>query len=162
MATRLFDPVALMSQNVAANATRRDPLPIGETLAQILEITFADGVSNKAGKPPTPWTRLDAKLEITDPEYCAQVPGNPEKVVTSLGVMIDMDNGNIAVGPNKNIRLGRLREATGSNGKPLSSMVGQYIRIAIGHKPHYKDDGNPDGEFYGVVNDEIVSYTKPE
>lgn len=158
--SRLFDPVSLMSANVEANATRRDPLPIGETVGQITEINFSDGVSNKPGKPSTPWARMDVKLEITDPDYTSQIPGSPEKVVTQLGIMMDMNGGQIATGPNKNIRLGRLREATGTNGKPLSMMVGQMLRIAIGHKPHYKDDGNPEGEFYGVVNDEIVSYTK--
>lgn len=160
MATRLFDPVSLMSANVEANATRRDPLPIGETVSQITEITFSDGVSNKPGKPPASWARMDVKLEISDPDYTSQIPGSPEKVVTQLGIMMDMNGGQIATGPNKNIRLGRLREATGTNGKPLSMMVGQMLRISIGHKPHYKDDGNPEGEFYGVVNDEIVSYTK--
>ena len=156
--SRLFDPVSLMSENVEANATRRDPLPIGETIAQIMEIDFSDGVSKDSGKP---WNRLNAKLEITDPDYIALIPGEPEKAFSSLGVMIDMTpDGRIATGPNKNVRLGRLREATGTNGKPLSMMVGQYIRIAIIHKPHYKDDGNPDGEFYGVVQDEIASYTK--
>lgn len=158
--SRLFDPVSLMSANVEANATRRDPLPVGETVGQITEITFSDGVSNKPGKPPTPWARMDVKLEITDPDYTSQIVGSPEKATTQLGIMLDMSAGQIATGPNKNIRLGRLREATGTNGKPLSMMVGQMLRIAIGHKPHYKDDGNPEGEFYGVVNDEIVSYTK--
>lgn len=150
--TRLFDPVSLMSQHIEANATRRDPLPVGETTAQILALEFASGTSNKPGKAPTDWTRLDAKLEITDPEYLAGYPGNPEKVTTTLGIMLDMSGGQIATGPNKNVRLGRLREATGTNGKPLDAMVGQYIRVAIGHKPHPKE---PD-----VVLDEIVSYTK--
>lgn len=160
--SRLFDPVSLMSQEIEANATRRDPLPAGEVLAQIADITFSDGVSNKPGKPPTPWTRLDAKLEIFDPEYLSQIPGEPEKAVTSISIMLDMQAGQIATGPNKNIRLGRLREATGTNGKPLGAMIGQWLQISIGHKPHYKDDGNPEGEFYGVVQDEVVSFTKPE
>ena len=93
MATRLFDPIALMSQALPENATRRDPLPIGETIAQIMEISFSDGLSKKDQKP---WTRLDAKLEINDPEYLVQVPGTPEKVVTNLGIMLDMQNGAIA------------------------------------------------------------------
>ena len=143
-----------MNENLAANATKRDPLPVGETTAQIMEIKFSDGVSGPNSKTPgTPWVRLDAKLEITDPEYLQGVAGQPEKAVTFLGIMLDMQGGVPASGPNKNIRLGRLRDATGTNGKPLNNMVGQFIRIAIGHKPHPTD---PDG---GVL-DEIVSYTK--
>ena len=157
---RLFDPAAIMSQNVEANATRREPLPAAEVVAQIIAIDIADGVSNKPGKPATPWARLDAKLEITDPDYLAQIPNSPEKAVTQLGIMLDMNGSDIATGPNKNIRLGRLREATGTNGKPLDQMVGQYIRLQITHKPHYKSDGNPDGEFFGVVVDEVSSFTR--
>ena len=156
MATnRLFDPISLMNENIAANATRRDPLPAGEVVAQIIEISFSDGVSGPHTKAPgKPWNRLDAKLEITDPEYLSQVPGNPEKAVTTLGIMLDMDGAAIKVGPNVNVRLGRLREATETNGKPLSMMVGRWIRIAIGHKPNPKDPES--------VLDEVVAYTKVE
>ena len=151
---KLFDPVTLMNENVEANATRRDPLPMGEVVAQITKMGFSDGISKKTNNP---WNRLDLTLEITDSEYLQDVPGTPEKVITNLGVMIDMNNGAIATGPNKNIRLGRLREATGTNGKPLAMMEGAWVRIMIGHKPHpteVDEDGNP------VVLDEIVSYTK--
>lgn len=151
--SRLFDPTALMNENLEANATRRDPLPIGETVAQISEISFSNGTSGPNSKNPgKPWTRLDLKLEITDPEYLSQVSGQPEKVVTNLGIMLEMDNGQIAVGPNKNVRLGRLREAAGVNGKPLSMLAGQFLRIQIGQKPHPTD---PE-----VVLDEVTGYTK--
>jgi len=149
---KLFDPVQLLSQNFEANATRRDPLPIGETPAQIMELSFNSGTSNKPGKAPVEWSRLDCKLEITDPEYLKGVPGQPDKAITTLGIMLDMNGPDIATGPNKNIRLGRLREACGVNGQPLGNLVGQYLRIAIGHKPHPTE---PD-----VVLDEIVGYTK--
>ncbi len=156
--TKLFDPISLMNENVAANATRRDPLPIGETVAQITKMEFSEGTVRKPGpNQGKPWNRLDLTLEITDAEYLASVPGTPEKVVTNLGVMLDLQNGTIATGPNKNIRLGRLRAATETNGKPLAMMDGCYIRIAIGHKPHpteVDEEGNP------VILDEIISYTK--
>lgn len=146
---KLFDPISLMNEVVEANATRRDPLPVGETTAQITKMGFSEGISKKSQQT---WTRLDLTLEITDPEYLAQVPGIPDKVVTNLGIMIDMNNGSIATGANKNIRLGRLREATGTNGKPLAMMEGAFLRITIGQKPHPTE---PD-----VVLDDVVGYTK--
>lgn len=150
--SRLFDPVEasnLMDQQLEANETRRMPLPQGETVAQIMEITFKGGTSQKTGQP---WNRMDCKLEITDPEYISQYPGSPEKLTTTLGLMLDMNNGQIATGPNKNIRLGRLRDAAGVNGKPLSALQGSFIRITIGHKPHPTEEG--------VVLDEVTGYTK--
>lgn len=146
----LFDPVSLMNENLDANATRRDPLPAGEVLAQITELKFADGVSAKTGNP---WNRMDISLEITDPNYLAQYPGGAEKLTTQLGIMLDMNNGQIATGPNKNIRLGRLREAANANGKPLAALVGTFIRISIAHKPHYL---RPE-----EIVDEVVAFTKP-
>lgn len=150
--SRLFDPSEaqnLLDANLEANATRRDPLPQGEAVAQISEIKFAGGVSAKTQKP---WNRMDLTLEITDPEYLSQLPDSPEKAVTTLGIMLDMNNGQIATGPNKNIRLGRLREAAGVNGRPLSALQGAFIRIAIGHKPHPTEEG--------VVLDEIAGFTR--
>lgn len=150
--SKLFDPVEaqnLMDMALEENATRRDPLPQGETTAQIMELKFSGGVSQKTGNP---WNRMDCALEISDPEYLSQIPGSPEKATTTLGIMLDMNNGQIATGPNKNIRLGRLRAAAGVNGKPLSALQGQFIRITIGHKPHPTEEG--------VVLDEVTGYTQ--
>lgn len=150
--SKLFDPVEaqnLMEMALEENATRRDPLPQGETTAQIMELKFSGGVSQKTGNP---WNRMDCTLEISDPEYLAQIPGSPEKATTTLGIMLDMNNGQIATGPNKNIRLGRLRAAAGVNGKPLSALQGQFVRITIGHKPHPTEEG--------VVLDEVTGYTQ--
>ncbi len=150
--SKLFDPVEaqnLMDMALEENATRRDPLPQGETTAQIMELKFSGGVSQKTGNP---WNRMDCTLEISDPEYLSQIPGSPEKATTTLGIMLDMNNGQIATGPNKNIRLGRLRAAAEVNGKPLSALQGQFIRITIGHKPHPTEEG--------VVLDEVTGYTQ--
>ena len=150
--SKLFDPVEaqnLMEMALEENATRRDPLPQGETTAQIMELKFSGGISQKTGNP---WNRMDCTLEISDPEYLSQIPGSPEKAITTLGIMLDMNNGQIATGPNKNIRLRRLRAAAGVNGKPLSALQGQFIRITIGHKPHPTEEG--------VVLDEVTGYTQ--
>ena len=151
--SKLFDADALMNENLEANATKRDPLPVGETVAQIMELKMDEGVSGpKSKNPGTPWARINCKLEITDPEYLSQIPGSPDKATTFLGIMLDMSDGRLATGPNKNIRLGKLRDAAGVNGKPLNMLIGQFIRIAIGHKPHHEDPEQ--------VVDEVVSYTK--
>ncbi len=150
--SKLFDPVEaqnLLEMALEENATRRDPLPQGEITAQIMELKFSGGISQKTENP---WNRMDCTLEISDPEYLSQIPGSPEKATTTLGIMLDMNNGQIATGPNKNIRLGRLRAAAGVNGKPLSALQGQFIRITIGHKPHPTEEG--------VVLDEVTGYTQ--
>ena len=151
--SRLFNPADLMNQDLAEGAIRREPLPAGEVLAQIADLKFSDGTVKKQGPNfGKPWSRLDCTLEITDPDYLRGIPDSPEKATTTLGIMLDVDNGQIQMGPNKNIRLNRLREAAGVNGKPIGALMGQYIRISITHKPHPTEEG--------VVLDEVTAFTK--
>jgi hypothetical protein len=151
MGNRLFDPVDLMNSNLEANATKRTPLPVGEVNAQITKIEITDGVSGPASKKPgTPWARLDCTLEITDPEYLRGVgDGTREKAITFLGIMLDMQDGKIASGEDRNVRLGKLREACGVNGQPLGALNGQVLRIAISHKPN---PNQPDETISEVTN----------
>lgn len=158
--TRLFDTDSLMQQNIEANATKRTPLPVGETLAQITKMEIKDGKSGPNSKTPgTPWARLDCTLEITDPEYLRTVgDGTREKAITFLGIMLDMKDGQIATGEDRNVRLGQLREACGVNGKPLNALMGQWLRIQIGHKTHPTEPVNADGS--ANVLSEITGWTK--
>lgn len=153
MSNRLFDPVSLLNENIEANATKRTPLPIGEGIAQITKMELKDGKAGPQAKNPgAPWARLDLTLEITDPEYLKLVgDGNQEKAITFYGVMLDMQNGAIAVGPDKNIKLGKLREAAGVNGQPLNMLLGQQIRFMMGQKPHPTEPDSILSEIIGVT-----------
>jgi hypothetical protein len=146
----LFDPASLLNSDLGENSTRREPLPVGEPIAQITKVDIKSGESPK-GK----WTRLDVSLDISDADYMATyLDGTQDKAMTTFGIMLDIDQntGNIAVGPNKNVRLGRFREACGVNGKPLSALVGQFVRVAIQHKPAYNDPSQ--------IADEITGFSK--
>ena len=152
--SRLFDPVALANATLAANATRRTALPPGDIIAQVTKLDFKSGKAGpNAQNPGAPWTRADWTMEITDPDYLSLCAGEPKKVVTNLGIMLDIDdNGAIATGENRNVRLGKFRDACGANGMPLSACVGQMVRIQIAQKPHPTEPG--------TVLDEVVAYTK--
>lgn len=160
--SKLFDPqenAALLDAELEENATRSVPLPPAPdgVIAQIMELAFKDGIAGeKAKNPGKPWKRLDAKLEIRDTEYLAgYLDGTVEKVSRTVGIMLEMtDDGKIATGPNKNVNLGRFRAAADCNGKPLSALPGNFIKVIIINKPHPTD-----GE---VVLDEITNYMKVE
>jgi hypothetical protein len=150
----LFDASSLLNENLAANATKREPLPIGETIAQIMHIEVKDGKAGPNAKNPgAPWFRLDNRLEITDPAYLSQIPGSPDKATLFHGIMLDVTDGAIASGPNKNVNLGKWRDAAGVNGKPLNQLIGQFVRIQIGHSPI-------PNEPEGGVRHEVVGFTK--
>lgn len=152
--SRLFDPVSLLNEDLDANATKRDPLPVGEVLAQITAMKFSSGTIKNGDRRGEPWDRLDVTLEISDRDYLAGYgDGTQDKVTTTYGVMLEMTpDRKIATGANKNTKLGRFRDAAGVNGKPLAALQGQFIRIAVGHKPHPTDEN--------AVMDEITSFTK--
>ena len=145
----LFDPASLLNADLGEGSTRREPLPVGEPIAQITKVDIKSGESQK-GK----WMRLDVSLEISDQDYMATyLDGTQDKAMTNFGIMLDSDaHGGIAVGPNKNIRLNRFREACCVNGKPLSALIGQYVRVSIQHKPAYNDPSQ--------IADDITGFSK--
>lgn len=146
MSKRLFDPVAFMNEQLEENATVTVPLPEGEVLAQVTKIDIKTGEKNG-----NEWARLDALLEITDPTYLGDYPAKDGKVTRNFGIMLDLEGGAIATGPNRNVRLGKFREACGVNGKPLAALVGQMVMVAIKQKPGYNDPS--------TTVDEIVSFS---
>ncbi len=156
--SRLFDPVNILNAEIGENATRRDPLPMGEVIAQITKIGITSDEIKKGDRKGEMWHRLDATLEITDPEYCARYgDGSQSRIVTTYGIMYDAnEQGLPKLGPNVNVKLGRFRDAAGVNGRPLSALVGQFVRISVIHKPHT----DPALAAEGVVLDEITGATK--
>lgn len=144
--SRLFDPVAFFNNDLEENATVRIPNPEAQGLiGQVTKLAKVGGKSDKGD-----WHKLNCTIEFTDREYLAKVEGQPEKVTMTLGIMLEMNGEQIATGPNKNVRLGKFREACGVNGKPLAALIGQMARFDIKQKPHHED---PE-----VTVDEIVAF----
>lgn len=145
---RLFNTADLLSNDLPENATIYIPPPESDgVLAQITKLDFVGGES-EGGRE---WNKANVTLEVTDHEYCSQAEGSPEKVLFTYGVMLDMENGQITHGPNKNVKLGKLREAAGVNGKPLGALIGQMIQVQIRHKPHSKNEGETVAEVVAIA-----------
>lgn len=145
----IFDSASFLNSALGgSNATRRDPLPAGETTGQITKIDLVSG--EKDGRA---WYKLNSTIELNDSSYLASA--NRERATITYGIMLDMnEGGGVAMGPNKNVQLGKLREACGVNqpGKTLNDMVGQFIRVVISHRPD-KDDPS-------VIYDDVKAVAK--
>ncbi len=132
----IFDPNDFLNSALTESvATKRELLPVGTVPAQIMKIEAKSG--EKDGKK---WVRLDAQLEITDPQYLQ--PTGQEKAVKTYGIMLDVDdNGMIQRGKGKNVMLGKFLEAAKCNqpGKRPSDAVGNWILIQIVHEPDRQD-----------------------
>lgn len=124
--TGAFDAEAFMAQQTkSANATKIDPIPEGEYQAVITEnVTVRQGESAKSGET---FIVMDVEWELqSGPEDLEALKKrlNRRKLTVRQSLFLDVENGMIAEGENKNARLGKLRAAIGqnNNGKPWSPL----------------------------------------
>lgn len=103
-----FDPNVFLNQEVAgANETKFTPVPEGEYKAYIDDL----GMDEFEGQPI-----LVVTYAILDQDDKLKKLLGLEKPTVVDRVFLDTnDDGSIAFGPNKNIRLGAMREAVGQN-----------------------------------------------
>jgi len=128
-----FDAEAFKSAAISdANADRYTPIPEGTYTGTIIASEPAAGESAKG-----PWARLDVTVNIEDPTT-GRVRG------VRGGIMLDLtESGGLAVGPNRNVKLGQLRTAIGKNqpGVPFSwgDAVGHEVSVYIKHRADKND-----------------------
>ena len=133
--TSVFSPEAFMqSQFTEANETIFVAVPEGEFPAVIKSVECNSWQSRDGSKSGL---KLDLVWSVDD-ESVKATTGMTEPQVRQ-SVMLDLtEQGGLAVGANKNVNLGRLREAVGQNqsGKPWNPMMlqGQVARIAVKHR----------------------------
>lgn len=125
----MFDANAFVSSATDPLATQFEVCPEGEWQMmidtdpkQLAETTDEDkvyvgikhhaGVSEKSGKPYDfyDWT---LNCVVIDPRVKQKLGRENVNVRMRLG--LDLENGRLATGPNKNVNLGRLRDALGQN-----------------------------------------------
>jgi hypothetical protein len=105
MAVSTFDPNVFLSQEIkGANDTKFTPFPKGEWNCFVKEL----GMDEYEGKPIliVTWSCLDDEVKKT---MGVEAPTIQDRI------FLDYENGVLQFGMNKNIKLGRLREAVGQN-----------------------------------------------
>jgi hypothetical protein len=118
-----FDPDLFMNQTIDAPLeTEFKMVPAGEYPAMIGDfdsgafevIDFEYKKGARAGQPGQ-MTKFTIPFVINDDAVKAEM-GRDQVVVTSQLILDIDDNGGIDFGPNKNVPLGRIRDAVGQNG----------------------------------------------
>ena len=124
-----FNPEAFMQTQIEAQGeTDYTPIPEGEYRALLKEVN--------AGTTPKGAPFLEVYWVIDDEEVRQLLDDDEPTVRQTLWLDID-DNGMLAIGKNKNIKLNRLRDALGQNtGKPWapSMMEGNVAIVQVGHR----------------------------
>ena len=127
------------AQSDQAGETKFYPVPVGEYLAQIDKIEARGGID----KNGNPWRALDVLWHILDDGVKAEL--QTEKPLARQNIFVNVTpQGGLDWGRNKNIALGRLREAVGQNrpGRPWSPthLQGAMAKVSVIHEPDQNGD----------------------
>lgn len=119
----MFDPDTFMSSSTTeASETRIEPVPEGDYPAVIGgdegDVKVRQFNSARTGDT---YTSLDVTWEIQDAQLAVQLGRKTLRVRQSIFLDLN-ESGGLAMGPGKNVSLGRLRDALGQNrpGQPWS------------------------------------------
>lgn len=151
----MFSPETFMNAVFTeANATTLQPCPAGEFPATVSEIKAASGTISKGERAGEPWARLDVTWEIQDPSVADQLGRKSVKV--RQGVMLDLTaEGGLDMSKDRNVNLGRLRDAVGLNqpGQPFSPnmLIGRGGRVSVQHRIDDRDGVTIFAEVRGVA-----------
>lgn len=137
-----------------ANETKITPCPAGEYAAQITKVEPKSGTIANGERTGDTWAALNVQYTIQDPAVLQLL--NRDKVFVSEYLMLDLTpQGGLDMGPQRNTKLGRLREATNLNqpGQPFSPtmFMGRSCRVSVRHVPGRKDPSEIVAEVTGYA-----------
>ena len=143
-----FDPDIFMSaQTEGAMETEYAPCPVGDYMAQITAISVRPTEKNGQAYYP-----MDISWKVDSPDN-EEANGRLVRQTIFLDVS---PNGGLAIGKNKNVALGRLRDAVGQNGPQAwspNNLVGAAAMIRIKHRIG-------EGDYEGRTFDEVDKVAK--
>lgn len=123
--------------------TQYSPVPEGEYTAAIKSVE-ARMVGQDKDKPV-----FDLLWTIVDSPAAVQATGQDEPIVRQSLFLDTDESGRLQMGKNKNVQLGRVREAVRQNGPErwnVNMLVGQRAKIRVGHRA-----GQNQGEVFSEV-----------
>lgn len=130
-----FDADSFLNSSVeGALDTKYPVVPADKYPAQIDKVATGNGIIRNGDNAGKPWVSLNVHWSIMDEALKQEM--DRDKVVVVQRIFLDLDDqGNIAVGKGKNVKLGQLREAVGQNdpSQPWSPnfLVGQMAEIDV-------------------------------
>lgn len=143
MVDSAFDKEAFMhTETEAAMETKFTPVPEGEYNAYIEDVE-ADTIKTDDGNKPV----LQINYTITDEPLKELM--DMERVIVRQTVWLDFEeDGTLAFGQNKNVRLGLIRDAVGQNEdgaswSPAMLKGGGPVVIKVGHRYNKVTDEGP-------------------
>jgi hypothetical protein len=141
-----FDANTFLDQEISGpTSTERILIEPGEYSAFIADLKAAQGFSEKSQKN---WARLDVIFEIEDDVQKNRT--GKSRLLLTHGIMLELDEqGEIAEGRGKNVKLGLFREAMGKNTGPLNprELMHLYAKVQVRHEVY---ENQPQEKIAGV------------
>ena len=133
----------LSTQTTEKTASHYTPIPEGEYQAMIEDVVVR--------QPKEGMLILDVTYSILDENVKAQL--GLERATARQSIFLDLaPSGGLAVGPNKNVRLGKVREAAGQNtGKPWAPAMLRGAGPMLIKIKHRVDQDDPDTVYTDVA-----------
>lgn len=128
-----FDANSFLDTTISGpTSTERILVEPGQYTAFVADLKSATGFSEKSNQQ---WARLDVVFELED-EHQKERTGRA-RILMTYGIMLDLDeNGDIAVGRGKNVRLGKFRKAMGKNDGDFvpRELLSLYAKVNVKHE----------------------------
>lgn len=145
----MFDPNSFITNETDATfETSFTPLPEDDYRA-----TISDLSADQVGANNTPILRVKWTVDLSNNPEAMNLLGR-ESTDVEQTIWLDIaTNGSLEVGPNKNVALGKLRDALGQNdGSPWSPsmLLGQVATVQVNHRID-KNTGNAYPNIRGVT-----------
>lgn len=125
-------------------------IPPGEYVAQITSdektLSSKSGTISTGDNAGKPWLLVNIRMSVADPSGVLKATHGTNPGIT-YGLMIDLKDGSTVEAPifdwgtNKNIKLGKLLDATGCRkpGWKFSDLYGKTLKIKVEEKPDRRD-----------------------
>lgn len=156
-----FDAQAFMNQAADPLPTAFEVIPEGEYKMMLdgdpkmLDVREVSGVSQRTGEPYQ-FYQLELICVVLDDALKAKL--GREKVTARMRINLDFDdNGRLVNAPNRNVALGRLRDALGQNKPGWTPQALLGAGPFIGRVKHTSSKTNPEQKFAEVSNAAKIS-----
>lgn len=151
-----FDASKFLEQSTdKAMQTSMSPCPEGEYLAQVEKVEAFPVKDRETQQVRSDAFRLQLTWDILDQELLESI--DRKGITVRQSIFIDLDeDGSFADGKDKNVSLGKLRDAVGQNSGSWtpSNLIGQQAVVKVTHRPNPQDDSQVYAQVSAVTHTE--------
>ena len=150
-----FDASTFLDFTTTEESVKRPPIPVGDYLGVIGELSADDWVSQKDPTKSGKKFIVPITLDLPEDIWTAAGLNNGQMIVTDTMMLDITPQGSLDYAPGKNGKLHKYREATNNNkaGQPFNPRMlqGQAVTVKIGHREYPEGSGDLFEQVAGIA-----------